>query len=155
MNTSAQIAKQIRGVFFGGNWTDSNFKDQLAEVNWEQAFAKIGDHNNIAELAYHIIYFVRVQLRVLEGGSLQGNDAESFDVPAFKSDQEWRSFIDEALVAAKRHAELVARLDDAILFQAFVEKKYGTWWDNLLGLIEHTHYHWGQISLLRKLYAEK
>lgn len=150
-----RVAEQIHGVFFGGNWTDSNFKDQLESVTLNQAFAKKGEHNTIAELAYHIVYFVKVQLRVLEGGPLQGSDAESFDVPAFKIEEEWRSFLDEALAAAKRHADSVAELDDEILFEPFVDEKFGTWWDNLEGLVEHTHYHLGQISLLRKLYREK
>lgn len=153
MSTSERIAKQIRGVFFGGNWTDSNFKDQLTNVTLDHAFAKEGEHHTIAELAYHIVYFVKVQLRVLEGGPLQGSDAESFDVPAFKTEEEWRSFVDEALAAAKRHADLVAELDDEILFEPFVDEKYGTWWNNLEGLVEHTHYHLGQIVLSKKLVA--
>ena len=37
MNLTAQIAKHIRDVHFGGNWTASNLKDQLAGLSWQQA----------------------------------------------------------------------------------------------------------------------
>lgn len=36
MNLSAQIAKQFRGIHFGGNWTSSNIKDNLMDITWQQ-----------------------------------------------------------------------------------------------------------------------
>jgi hypothetical protein len=33
----------------------------------------------------------------------------------------------------------------------FSQKKYGTYYRNLMGVIEHSHYHLGQISLIRKM----
>jgi uncharacterized damage-inducible protein DinB len=151
MNEATNLSEQIQGVFFGGNWTDSNFKDQLADVTVEEAFTQIDGLNTIARLAYHISYFVNVQLRVLEGGPLEGRDAESFDVPEFRTEEEWRSFLDAALRNARRHADLVAELDDKVLATPFVNAKYGSWWENLIGLIEHSHYHLGQIALLKRL----
>ena len=36
MNLPFQIAKHFREVYFGGNWTSSNLKDNLADVDWQQ-----------------------------------------------------------------------------------------------------------------------
>ena len=36
-----QIAKLFRDVYFGGNWTASNLKDNLAGIDWQQATTKV------------------------------------------------------------------------------------------------------------------
>ncbi|MDQ1090003.1 hypothetical protein QE390_004607 [Siphonobacter sp. SORGH_AS 1065] len=35
--------------------------------------------------------------------------------------------------------------------KTFVDEKYGTYYRNLHGMIEHTHYHLGQIVLIKKI----
>lgn len=42
-------------------------------------------------------------------------------------------------------------LDEAKLFEDFADPKYGNYYRNLHGIIEHTHYHLGQIVLIKKL----
>jgi hypothetical protein len=46
-------------------------------------------------------------------------------------------------------------MPDAKLTEYFSEEKYGNWYRNLHGIIEHAHYHLGQIVLLKKLIREK
>jgi predicted nucleic acid-binding Zn ribbon protein len=41
MNLSAQIAKHFREIHFGGNWTCSNLKDNMANVTWQQAITPV------------------------------------------------------------------------------------------------------------------
>lgn len=41
MNLTTQLAKHLRDVHFGGNWTTSNLKDNLADISWRQAIGKI------------------------------------------------------------------------------------------------------------------
>ncbi|MEJ7829346.1 MAG: hypothetical protein WKF91_14145 [Segetibacter sp.] len=40
MNLTGQIAKQFRDVYFGGNWTSVNLKENLADVTWQQAITQ-------------------------------------------------------------------------------------------------------------------
>ena len=47
------------------------------------------------------------------------------------------------------------KLDEAKLSEIFADPQYGNFYRNLHGIIEHTHYHLGQISLLKKLVKEK
>ena len=56
MNQSANIAKHFREVFFGGNWTTSNLKDQLSDVNWQEATTQVYSLNSIATLMFHKNY---------------------------------------------------------------------------------------------------
>lgn len=151
MNTSQQLANHIHQVYFGGNWTDSNLKDQLSDVTLSEAIKQVHDLNTIATLTYHIGYFVGVQLKVLQGGPLEGSDAISFDHPPLESEKDWQAMQADILENAQELAQLLEAMDDGQLNEPFVNEKYSTYYRNILGLIEHTHYHLGQIALVKKL----
>ena len=69
MNQTEQITKQLRDVYFGGNWTGVNLKETLADINWEQATARFYSFNTIAALVFHMNYYVDAILKVLQGGA--------------------------------------------------------------------------------------
>lgn len=155
MNTSQLIAKNFREVHFGGNWTVSNLKDQVADVSWQEATTKVHDLNTIAVLVFHINYFVGVALKVLQGGPLDGNDTLSFDHPAINSEADWKKMVDKALREAEEFASLVEKLPENKWTEPFVLEKYGNYYRNVAGIIEHTHYHLGQLALVKKLVRAK
>ena len=41
MVTTQQIAKHLREVYVGGNWTTSSLKEHLAELTWQQVTKSI------------------------------------------------------------------------------------------------------------------
>lgn len=151
MNSSTQLAKHLRDVHFGGNWTVSNLKGTLEDITWQQALAKVKDLNTIATLTYHIHYFVGVASKVLEEGVLEGNDKLSFSHPPINSQEDWETFKEKVFTAAEKFSELIAILPQEKLFEDFTNEKYGSYFRNILGIIEHTHYHLGQIALIKKL----
>ncbi|MBW7912606.1 MAG: DUF1572 domain-containing protein [Taibaiella sp.] len=151
MNTPQQLAKHFRDVHFGGNWTCVNLKDTLKGVSWQQATAKVQDCNTIAVLVFHIHYYVAAVLKVLQGGALEAHDKYSFDCPPLRSQSDWNSMLDKAWTDAEAFASLVEQLPESKLWEYFTEEKYGTYYRNIQGIIEHTHYHLGQISLLKKI----
>ncbi len=142
MNPSIQIAKHFHDVHFGGNWTSVNLKDTLNDVTWQQATKKIQDLNTIAALVFHIDYYVAGVLKVLQGRPLDIHDKFSFDPPPIMSDEAWQDWLNKTWTDAEK------------LEETFVDAKYGTYYRNLHGLIEHTHYHLGQIVLIKKLIAQ-
>ncbi|TGD82511.1 DinB family protein [Hymenobacter wooponensis] len=151
MTLSASIAQHLRAVFFGGNWTSVNLKDSVADLDWQQATTQLYSLNTIAGLVYHIGYYVDAIAGVLRGGTLAAKDKYSFDAPAITSQADWHHLLEKVWHDAEHLAALVEQLPDSQLQQLFVQPKYGTYHRNLHGLIEHTHYHLGQIVLLRKL----
>ena len=50
MQLTDKIAKHLRDIHFGGNWTASNLKDKLADVTWQQATEPVGSFHTIAAL---------------------------------------------------------------------------------------------------------
>ena len=152
MSSSAALAKRLREVVLDGRWVaNTNFKDQLSTLSLEQALMKVGNHNSIAALTFHVDYYIGGVLHVLEGGTLDIHDKYSFDLPELTTEHQWQ----ELLTAFWLHAEQLARrvelLTEDDLIAVFVDERYGTLRRNIDGIIEHAYYHLGQISLLRKL----
>jgi len=145
------IAKHVREVYNGGNWTTSSLKEHLADLSWEEATRKIYDCNSIAALAYHINYYVVGVTAVLEGGPLIIKDKFSFDHPEINSDEDWQNFQTSLWQDIEKFALLVAQLSEGSLLEDFADAKYGNYFRNLHGIIEHTHYHLGQIVILKKI----
>ncbi|MES2849225.1 MAG: DinB family protein [Bacteroidota bacterium] len=148
---TTQIAKHLRDVYFGGNWATSNFKDSLADVTWQQATTPVHSSNTIATLIYHTGYYIQVQSKVLQGLPLVGKDSESFDHPAISSQKDWEQLLHKTFTDADAFANLIEQLPDSKLAEDFSDKKYGTYYRNLTGIIEHLHYHLGQIVLIKKI----
>ncbi len=151
MNLTAQIARHFREVHFGGNWTSVNLKDSLAGITWQQATTKVDSLNTIAALVYHINYYVSAVLKVLEGGPLDAHDKYSFDLPLIQSDEDWEKLLNKTWTDARNFANLIEQLPESKLESDFSEKKYGSYYRNLHGIIEHSHYHLGQIVLIKKI----
>lgn len=155
MNISNQIAKHLKQVYFGGNWTFSNLQEQLADISWEQATTKVYTFNTIATLVYHISYYVVAVTKVLEGQPLEAKDEYSFSHPPILSANDWADFLNKVWADAEHFIHLIEELPDEKLEEVFSEEKYGTYYRNLQGIIEHTHYHLGQIVLIKKIIAQK
>jgi uncharacterized damage-inducible protein DinB len=153
MKLNEQIASHVRGVHFGGNWTDVNLKDTVANISWQQATSKIGTLNTIAALVFHMNYYISAILEVLKGGALDAKDKYSFDLPPIQSQEEWEQLIKKALDDAENFATLVEKLPDSKFGDIFTDEKYGNFYRNIHGVIEHTHYHLGQIVIMKKKLA--
>ena len=155
MILTEQIAKHFREVHFGGNWTCSNLKDNLADVTWEQATQKIYSFNTIAALVYHVNYFVSAVLKVLQGEALSAHDKYSFDHPPVQSQKDWEDMLNKTFRDAEEFAKLVEQMPESRLWENFSDEKYGSYYRNLHGIIEHTHYHLGQIAILKKILNQR
>ncbi|HET7899168.1 MAG TPA: DUF1572 domain-containing protein [Flavisolibacter sp.] len=155
MSISAQLAKHLRDVHFGGNWTSVNLKDTLSGIDWQQATTKTDSLNTIALLVYHMHYYVAAILKVMQGGPLDAKDQYSFDLPPLQTQMDWERLQQSVWTDAEDLAKLVESLPEEKLWENFAGEKYGTVYRNIQGLIEHTHYHLGQIALIKKLLPEK
>jgi len=155
MNIAAQIANNIRGVYFGGNWTVSNMKEHLDSVNFTQATTQVFGFNTIATLLFHSNYYIEAAMQVLNGLPLTSSDKYSFTHPPLHSEADWQNMLEMSWEQAEQLAKLVEQLPDSQLFEDFSDKKYGSYFRNLQGIIEHTHYHLGQIVLIKKIILQE
>ena len=151
MKITAQTAKHLKDVYLGGNWTVINFKDTLKDITWQQAIKKNEPFNTIVTLVYHCGYFVEVLNKVLEGGPLDGKDAYSFNHPPINSDEDWQQLLNNFFSNGEKAVRLIEQLSDEKLSDVFFDEKYGSYYRNINGIIEHLHYHLGQISILKRI----
>jgi uncharacterized damage-inducible protein DinB len=155
MHLTAQIAKHFRDIHFGGNWTSVNLKESLVDVSWQQATTQVHSFNTIAKLTYHVNYYVQEVLKVLQGEPLKASDKFSFDVPLIQSQADWEALMNKTWAEAEQFASLIEQLPESKLGEVFTDEKYGNYYRNLHGIIEHTHYHLGQIVLIKKILLEE
>lgn len=152
MSSVSQLAKRFREVLLDGLWiANTNFKDQLSDVTWQQAVTKIDSLNTIAMLTFHIDYYIAGIVNVFEGGDLEIKDKFSFDIPSIESQQQWEALLSKLWTDSERFAALLEQMPDSQLDEVFVDEKYGTYRRNIDGVIEHSYYHLGQITLIKKL----
>jgi hypothetical protein len=151
MDLTKQIAKQFRDVHFGGNWTASSLKEQLKGISWEQAITRVYSFNTIAALVYHMNYYVSEVLKVLQGEPLRASDKYSFDHPEILSQDDWEKLLDKTWTDAENFTIWLERLPEPVLWEVFSDHKYGNYYRNIQGVIEHIHYHLGQIVLIKKI----
>jgi hypothetical protein len=151
MNVTGQIAKHFREIHFGGNWTSVNLKDNLEDLSWQQATTQVYSFNTIATLVYHMNYYVSAVLKVLQGEALNAKDIYSFDHPPILSQVDWEKLLEKTWADAEKFASLIEQLQEIKLWETFSDEKYGNYYRNIHGIIEHCHYHLGQIVLIKKI----
>ncbi|WEK37018.1 MAG: DinB family protein [Candidatus Pseudobacter hemicellulosilyticus] len=151
MSLAAQAAKQLHDVYFGGNWTVSNLKEQLSTVNWQQATTQVGQLNTIAKLAFHLNYYVHEVAKVLQGEPLTAKDKFSWEPPAINNEDDWQQLLGQLWQDGQRFSELIGQLPDSKFAEPFIAPQYGDYYRNIHGIIEHIHYHLGQIAVIKKL----
>jgi len=155
MSSVSQLAKRFREVLLDGFWiANTNFKDQLKDVTWAQATAKINSLNTIAMLTFHIHYYIEGILNVFEGGKLEIKDQYSFDLPPVESQEQWEELLDTLCTDAERFVALLEQMPDSTMNEVFADEKYGTYQRNIDGMIEHAYYHLGQITLIKKMLSQ-
>lgn len=153
MKLNEQISKQLKDLFISGQWvgTNLNLKAQLDDVNFEMALTKYDSLNSIAMLAFHINYYLEGVMNVFEGGTLDIKDKYSYDMPPISSQEDWDDMKANIFQNAENFVVLVHQMQLSQLDEPFTDEKYGTYLRNLIGMLEHSYYHLGQIVLIKKL----
>ncbi len=155
MGRTKQIANRFREVTLNGLWiANTNYKDQLSNLTWEQATMKIGSLNTIAALTFHIDYYMSGVLNVFNGGPLEIKDKYSFDLAPIESQKAWELLLNTFLDNAEQLARSIESIPDEKWDRMFVDEKYGTYLRNIEAMIEHSYYHLGQITLIKKMVLE-
>lgn len=152
MKQSIQLANRFREILLDGKWVvATNFQEQLSDLSWEQATTKIDGLNTIADLTFHVDYYISGILNELKGGSFDIHDQLSFVTPEISSQKDWKKLVEKIIQDAEEFASLIGKLSDSKLEEVFVDKKYGSYQKNINAMIEHSYYHLGQIVMIKKL----
>lgn len=155
MKRNHALASRLREVFLNGTWiANTNYRDQLQNIDWQQATQKIENLNTIALLTYHVNYYLQGLLKAFETGKLEMSDQYSFDLPPIQSASDWNHLVTNFLRHAELFADKIENMDDEVFDQVFIDPRYGTYLRNIEGVIEHSYYHLGQMAMIKKLLTQ-
>jgi len=146
------VVKHFKEFHYGVNWTWANLNETLNDITWDEATHQIPPLHTILALTYHIHYYYVVATKVLKGGPLVGSDKVSFDHPEVESEADWQALITEIFAQADTFISELSQMDEQTLWNQFgSDGKYGDYYRNIMGTLEHGHYHLGQIVIIKKL----
>ncbi len=87
----------------------------------------------------------------MQGEPLNAKDEYSFEHPPIISQQDWEKLLNKTWAEAEKFTGFIEQLPEDKLWEDFSDKKYGNYYRNIHGIIEHAHYHLGQIVLIKKI----
>ena len=156
MESTNQLANRLKEVLIAGEWiANTNYMKLISDLNLTQATDKIRSLNTIAALTFHVNYYIEGVLNVFNGGKLEIKDKYSYDFPALKTEEDWQKMITRFEENSRQFVHKVEQMSELQLDEVFEDEKYGSYRRNIEGLIEHSYYHLGQISLIKKMILEK
>lgn len=148
------IAENFKKFQNGVNWTAVNLRQELEGVDWTMATTSVYGCNTIAVLTYHINYYVNGVINFFDTGQLEIRDKFSFDCPPIQNEADWQQLLQQTYADMDVFYEKIVDLEDTVLHTDFLEEKYGSYFRNLIGIIEHGHYHLGQIVIMKKILTQ-
>jgi len=81
MSEKIKISLRLRELFLDGTWiANTNYQAVLADLNFEVATLKIKNLNTIAQLVFHVNYYISGLNSAFATGILDIHDQFSFDL---------------------------------------------------------------------------
>lgn len=151
MNVPAHIAQHLLAVHFGGNWTEVDLAAVLGDVTVAEATQRTdASPNTIAALVHHLTCWNRIMISRIHGVEPPAPPHNGYDVPPLPTGADWQRIQDDLGASAR---ELAGAMDafDAVKLEAPLVPGGSGAFRNMMGQVEHVHYHLGQIMLLKKL----
>jgi len=149
MNESAKIAALFEAFYDGECWIGLNFKHAIKGIDETLAARKKGEvFNSIWQLVNHIIYWRKTVMIRLQG--VLGNPPmHDFYQPANTDEQSWKETLLHFDEIQKELVNIIRKFPSATLDSASPMKGQ-TYYQLLIGCLQHDGYHMGQIILLKK-----
>lgn len=147
-----ELANRLKEVLTEGKWvTGTNYVNEISDISFEKATKSVQGLNTIADLTFHILYYIKGVNEVFNGKPLTIKDKYSFDGPEINNEESWNHLRSEFLTHSNILIEHVEKLNDKKLSADFANEDYGSYERNINAMIEHCYYHFGQIKLIKKM----
>ena len=151
MKITEHITKHITEVFEGNNWTEITVNATLQDVTYKEAtIVTPATPNTIAALLFHLDFYNEVVISRLHNIDPVIDDHNGFNVPPIESEKQWSQLQEKAFASTAKLAAMVSNFPEEKLFTP-TQPGLSTYYKTFHGIAEHTHYHLGQIMLLKKL----
>ncbi|HVX25109.1 MAG TPA: DinB family protein [Parafilimonas sp.] len=151
MNILNAIAMHVTDVYDGENWTDVNIANTLSDVTWRQAQQQTAaSKNTIASLLHHLYYWNGVMMERIKGNNPSVPNSNGFNVDVLKDENDWSELKEKTRVSFVQLADAVKNFPAEKLFETSPTGR-SSYYKNFQGMVEHAHYHLGQMVIIKKL----
>jgi DinB family protein len=148
MNESERLARQFERALFGEAWYGPSWREVLEGVSGGAANHRpIAGAHTILEVALHATTWHEAVRRRLQGESPQVSDAE--DWPGTPGEAAWSVTRDRLLETGRALCDAIRSFPAERIHELRPGLKE-TWYDLILGELQHVLYHAGQVGLLKK-----
>lgn len=144
-----RIAKLFADLQHGDCWIGTNFKDALYGVDATLAVKSVSTHtNNIWQLVFHLIYWRTCVINRLNG-SLSLPPFKDMELPDDLSEENWKqTLLDFENTYHQLRSGILhfkaEQLDNPS------PKPEQTYYQLIIGCLQHDSYHLGQIAMIKK-----
>jgi uncharacterized damage-inducible protein DinB len=150
MKEMKRIAKMMDDIYDGSPWIDVTLVGTLQKVTAEQAARRIAPHwNTIWEIVNHMISWRLNVLQRVQGEVIKTPASNYFEPVTDTSPEAWRATLGRLEESQKQWKKLLKKFKKSDL-----EKEYPnngqTYYEHIHAIIQHDHYHLGQLVLLAK-----
>ena len=153
MNESQRLSEQLNRALNGDAWHGPSWKETLEGVTREAALNRpIPEAHTIAEVVLHETAWHEVVLRRLEGETPEVSDAQDWPGVDFSDDAAWAATVGRLFETGAALVATVARFPAEKLHEKRPSTD-GTWYELIIGELQHVLYHAGQVGLLKKARA--
>ena len=154
MDLKSLVAQHIREIL-KGNWSDIFLTDVLQDVTLEEANFIPPSKNSIAMLANHLKFYNDIVILRLQNDTRPVNyETNGFDVPLLDNEKSWQHLKEDTFLSFIKLATEVEAMPEEKLFE-LTPSGSATFYKTLHGLVEHAHYHMGQMMIIKKLIRSK
>ena len=148
-NEINRILKQFAELQHGNHWTDNSFKEVMHAVDAVQAIKRIDDKtNSIWLLTAHVIYWRTLVVNRL-AGTLDTPAFFDFDLPDEPNEENWRQTLHDFETTYHLLRNAINHFNADNLDKPS-PKKEQTFYELIIGCLQHDAYHLGQMMILKK-----
>lgn len=145
-----RIISQIEKLY-GNNWPGIDVNQIFSEIDDEMADKKLDLFNNtIHQIARHILATEFVVIKRLQGINHKLKEEEEWIPIDQLKKLKWTDTREEIIDSKKKIIFELTQQCDSNLDNPILED-YSTIYDTIQGHIQHTYYHIGQISIIKKI----
>ena len=153
MTQSQHIKKLFFDLYDGNPWTAIKLTDLLSGISAEQAALRpIKNANTIWQLVQHCVGWRENVLRKIQGDFFKSPEDNYLSNPPDTSPEAWSQLLSRLEKSETDWENYLENLNDETLNKGYApSKNEWTNYEVIQGILHHDNYHFGQISMLKKL----
>jgi uncharacterized damage-inducible protein DinB len=155
MNEQKRIANLFKQLFNGHPWIDVNIVESLSTITAKQAASRpLQECNTIWEIVNHMVAWRKNVLCRMNDEVIETPSHNYFEPVTDQSEEAWAQTKIDLENSQSEWAQYLEQLDTKE-FDKIYPITGLTYYEHILGIVQHDAYHLGQIVMLRKVVSNE